>query len=106
MTQPIDPPDTEQMIRALDRLATLAGTLADQDITLLRAGINHADDTIRGLLDINTEQHEELLRADIQHAIRAGGTPPRAPVSSLETSGAAPQRTAGPVGHSTGGSRE
>lgn len=68
MTEPIDPPDAMDMHRALDRLSALAGQLGDQDITLLRAGIQHAEDTIRGLMDTCTEQHEELLRADIQDA--------------------------------------
>ena len=103
MTEPVDPPDTEQMHRALTRVHALAGTLADPDIALLKLGIQHQEDTIRGLMDTCTEQHEELLRADLD---AMGGRGPGATVNSLETSGAAPLRTAGPVGHSTGGSRE
>lgn len=70
MTDPVDPPDTEQMIRALTRLHGLAGQLADHDVALLKLGIQHQEDTIRGLMDTCTEQHEELLRADIQDATR------------------------------------
>lgn len=66
MTQPIDPPDHPEMHRALDRIAALAGTLADPDVALLRDGIDHAEDTIRGLMDINTQQHEELTRWYLQ----------------------------------------
>lgn len=68
MTEPVDPPDTEQMHRALTRIHAIAGQLADQDAALLRLGIHHQEDTIRGLMDTCTEQHEELLRADLEHA--------------------------------------
>lgn len=73
MTEPVDPPDAEQMIRALRRVHAIAGQLADHDVALLELGITHQEDTIRGLMDTCTEQHEELLRADIEHAVPRGG---------------------------------
>lgn len=68
MTDPVDPPDAEQMIRALRRVHAIAGQLADHDVALLKLGIQHQEDTIRGLMDTCTEQHDELLRADLEHA--------------------------------------
>lgn len=65
---PVDPPDAEQMIRALRRVHTLAGQLANHDIDLLELGITHQEDTIRGLEQTCAEQHEELLRGDIETA--------------------------------------
>lgn len=106
MTEPIDPPDTLDMHRALDRVSALAGTLADPDITLLRAGVHHMEDTIRGLMDVTTEQHEELLRHDLEHATRSVGPRPAPPVHSPEIKWGRTVGAAGPVGHSTGGSRE
>ena len=65
---PVDPPDHTGMHRALDRISALAGGMADHDVQLLRLGIDHAEDTIRGLMDITTQQHEELTRWDLHLA--------------------------------------
>lgn len=65
---PIDPPDAEQMRRALRRIHAIAGQLADHDVALLELGIQHQEDTIRGLEQTCTEQHEELLRGELEHA--------------------------------------
>lgn len=64
----VDPPDTEQMIRALRRVHAIAGQLADHDVALLELGIDHQEDTIRGLEQTCAEQHEELFRGDLEHA--------------------------------------
>jgi len=65
---PIDPPDAEQMRRALRRIHAIAGQLADHDVALIELGIDHQEDTIRGLEQTCAEQHEELLRGDLEHA--------------------------------------